>query len=150
MSEQFAFEQGIVQDGTVQRDEWAGSARIGGMDGVGHQLLARSRLPLDQDRRAQRPDLLDQFEDLTKLRTLGHHLVELVALARLLAELLQLVDQLATIQDSLDEEPELFGIVGLGDEIVGPGFHGPQRLGRLAERRQHDHPDREPSRRARG
>ena len=125
VTEQLAFEQGIVQDGAIEGDERSAPAGIGGVEGAGDQLLARARLTVDQHRRADRADLLDQVEDLAQLRALGDHGVEVVAVAGLLAELLQLVDQLAALEDPPDQEPEMVGIVGLGDEVIGAGLHGP-------------------------
>ena len=108
------------------------------------QLLAGAGLALDQDRRADRPDLLDQVEELADLRALGNHRVKMIVAAHLLAQLLELVDELAAIEDALDQEPEMIGLVRLGHEIVGPRLHRPQRLGRVAERGQHDHAHRKP------
>ena len=71
--------------------------------------------------------------------------VEAVAVGtHLLAELLELVDQLAALEDPLDQEPELIRVVGLGDEVVGPGLHGVSAIGGVAVGGQHDHADREP------
>ena len=39
--------------------------------------------------------------------------------------MLELIDQLAALEDPLDQEPELVGVIGLGDEVVGAGLHGP-------------------------
>ncbi len=68
----------------------------------------------------------------------------MIAVGRLLAEQLQLIDQLAALEDPLDQEPQPFRVVGLGDEVVGPGLHGVQRLGGVAIGGQHDHADRQP------
>ena len=68
----------------------------------------------------------------------------MVVVARLLAQLLELVDQLAALEDPLDQEAELIGVVRLGDEVIGPGLHRLQRLGRVAEGGQHDHADGQP------
>ncbi len=37
----------------------------------------------------------------------------------------------------------MIGLIGLGDEIVGAGLHRLEGLGRVAERGQHDHADRQ-------
>ncbi len=103
------------------------------------QLLARAGLTLDQNRRADRPDLLDQIEKLADFRALGNHCVKMIVAAHLFAQLFQLVDQLAAIEDALDQETEAIGFIRLGDEIVGPRLHRPQSLGRVAERGQNDH-----------
>ena len=103
------------------------------------QLLARPGLAVDQDRRAERPDLLDQVEKLADLRALGNHRVKMIVATHLLAQLLELVDQLAAIEDPLDQEAEVIGFIRLGDEIIGARLHRPQRLGRVAKRGQNDH-----------
>ncbi len=144
MTEELAFQQRVVQDRAVERDERARSPRIGRVKCLGDQLLARPGLALDQDRRADRPDLLDQVEQLADLRALRNHGVKVIVAAHLLAQLLELVDQLAALEDPLDQEAEMVGVVGLGDEIVGARLHGPQRLGRVAERGQNDHSHRQP------
>ena len=144
VAEELAFQQRVVQDGAVERHERTGPARIGGVQRLRDQLLAGPGLALDQDRRAHRPDLLDQVEQLANLRALGDHRVKMIVAAHLLAQLLELVDQLAAIEDALDQEPEVIGLVGLGDKIVGAGLHRPERLGRVAERGQDDHAHRKP------
>ena len=143
VAEQLALQQRVVQDGAVERDERARPPRVGGVDRLRDQLLAGPGLALDQHRRTDRPDLLDQVEHLADLRALGNHVVKMIVAAHLLAKLLELVDQLAALEDPLDQEAEMVGVVGLGDEIVGAGLHRPQRLGRVAEGGQHDHADRQ-------
>ena len=139
VTEELAFQQRVVQDGAVESDEGAGPPRIGRVQCLRDQLLAGPGLALDQDRRADRPDLLDQVEELADLRALGNHRVKMIVAAHLLAQLLELVDELAAIEDALDQETEVIGLVRLGDEIIGPRLHRPQRLGRVAKRGQNDH-----------
>ena len=65
-----------------------------------------------------------------------------VIAAHLFAQLFELVDELATLEHPLHQQPQPFRVVRLRDEIVGAGLHGVERLFRIAECRQHDHPQR--------
>ena len=70
-SESFKTAQLSATNGPARR-------RVGRVDRLGDQLLARPGLALDQDRRADRADLLDQVEDLAHLRALRNHRVEVI------------------------------------------------------------------------
>ena len=54
---------------------------------------------MDQNRRTERPDALDQVEKLANLRAFGNHCMKMIFPAHLFAtKLLELVDQAAAIE----------------------------------------------------
>ena len=94
------------------------------MDGLGHQLLAGSRLAGDQDRAGRRGDPLDAGEDLHHLPAPSQQVVVGVAPAEPVAQVGDLVDQAAILEGLVDQQLEPLGVDRLLDEIMGTQLHG--------------------------
>ncbi len=144
VAEELALEQCVVKHRTVQRDERLVPAAARGMKGLGNQLLACSGLTQDEHGGSERPDLLDQVEDLPHLRTLGDHRVKAVVFLELFPQFLELVDQPSPFEGPLDEEAKVIRVIRLGQKIVRSGLHRPERIGSVAVGGEHDDSNRDP------
>ena len=93
MTEQFALQQRRAQGGAVHLDERpVGPPRVA-VDGVGHQLLARAALTVDEHGRGARGRELDPAVDLLQALGLPDQLTEASLLPQLMAQEVDLAGQ---------------------------------------------------------
>src|SRR5262245_21276259 len=78
MTEQLAFDQAGRQGGTVDPDKWLFLALARGVDGPGHQLLARAGLTRDEYRSVRRGDTANVSEDGLQRTALADNLLEII------------------------------------------------------------------------
>src|SRR5207249_7643936 len=138
VAEELALEQRLRDGGAVERDQRAVGARAPVVDRLGDQLLAGAALTGDEDRGAELRDGFDRLEDLLHLRRAADDVADVVAVADLAAELLELALQVGVLGRPLQVQPQLLDVERLGDVPERPELHGlDRRLQRLG-RGQHD------------
>src|SRR5262249_53575891 len=115
VAEQLALEQRIREGRAVDGDEPAALALALGVDGAGGELLAGARLPVDEYRRIVLREHGDRLEDLVHHPVPAHHVRERVAVRQLAAEVADLVEEPALLEDLLRREEDLLLLKGLRD-----------------------------------
>ena len=120
MAEEFGFQKGVLDGRAVDDDEGLLAKRAVVVDGLGHQLLSRSALALDEDVRPRTGHRADELEDLPHAGRAADEVVDRVFL-------LPLLDQVADpLLQGLDLEGLFHGQVqghiveGLDQVLEGP------------------------------
>ena len=139
MSEELALEESLGDRGAVDRDERRAAPRGERVDGPREELLARSALPLEQDRRVRGGDPLGLGSDGADRRRVADDRREEARLR--LREEQRLTGPAAPLDATSDHQPQEVGVDGLRDEVLGAVLHGLDRGLDRAERRHHE--DRE-------
>src|SRR5262249_29789412 len=116
--EELALEQGIGERGAVDRHEAAALALALEVNRTGGELLAGSRLTVDEHRRVVLRQHADGLEDLVHHAVAAHHVGERVAIRQLAPQIVDLVQQPAFLEDLLGGEEDLLLLERLGDVVA--------------------------------
>jgi hypothetical protein len=100
MSEQLGLQQRFRDGAAIDGDDGFGSPLAVTVQCRNHQLLTGPGLSLDQDREVGGGDRLHLVDDVTDRRAGTHLSVETAGIAHLATELLNLVCQAASLQES--------------------------------------------------
>ena len=103
--------------------ELAASRHVAVVNGLGHQLLAGSRLARDEHGAARRGDPLHPGEDLHHPAAPAQQVVIGVAAAEPVPQVGHLVDQAAILERLVDHQLEPDRVDRLLDEVVGTQLH---------------------------
>ena len=139
VAEQLALHQIFGDRGAVDLDERPVRARRMLMDRARDHVLAHAAFPAQQHRGAGGRHARDGGENLLHRRAAADDVVELVALAQLLAQLAILVAQLADFQRLFHHGHQVIERKRLGQKIDRAGLHGLHRVFDGAERGHDDH-----------
>ena len=116
----------LLGDGrAVDLDEGLARAQAVGMDGAGDELLARAALAVDEHRGVGRGDLEDLLPEVLDEGVVAD---DLVALLRLLLEVLAFPAEARLLEGVADADQDPLPVEGLLQEVEGP------QLGRLDRR----------------
>ncbi len=129
MPEQFAFDQGLGQGGAVEADQRFVGARRGGVDRLGHQLLADPGFAGDQHGQVAAADQLDFLDQALVRFALADHFLVLLA-AGLAIDLGALVLVFGPQRQALDALSHVDGGCGkAGEGLQGVQFDPFKPLG---------------------
>src|SRR5438093_2004586 len=118
VAEELALEERVREGGAVERAEAAALALALEVDGAGGQLLTGPRLAVDEDGGIVLRQHADGLEDLVHDAVAAHHVGERVAVGELAAEVADLVEQAALLEDLLGGEEDLLLLERLGDVVA--------------------------------
>ncbi len=141
VAEEVRLQEVVRERPGVDDDEGLVRARGVGVDGLGHQLLARSALADHEDGRARGRGLRDQAEHLLHARALAHDLGEAGLVLERAPQVAVLVLEPPLLQPVAQDVQHLFVLEGLGDVVEGALLHGLD--GRLHGGESGDHQDDE-------
>src|SRR5882724_9044655 len=139
VAEELALEERVREGRAVDGDETAALALALKVDGASRELLAGPRLAVDEDGRVVLCQDLDGLEDLVHHPIAADDVRERVAVGELVAEVVDLVEQAALLEDLLGGKEDLLLLEGLGDVVAGALL---DRLDRALDARvagDHDH-----------
>ncbi len=139
VAEQLALEEGLRDRGAVDRDERGGTPRTEVVKGAGDQLFPRSRLPLKEDRRVGRGDLLNLPTEIDHRLRFPDDPREPEPLGELLAEEQVLLEERPSLHRPPQQKHEMVGIDRLRNEVERPPFHRSHRVLHGPVRGHHDH-----------
>ena len=117
--EQLGLEQRLGHRAAVERDELLVLARRVLVDRARHQFLARAGLAQHQDRARGRRHRLEQRPELAHRRAAADEPLEPVAAIELLAQVLVLGAQVASLERGAQHVEQLVELERLGDEVGG-------------------------------
>ena len=124
VAEKLALHQMLGNGPAVDDDKWTLTARTVGVNGLGGQSFAGPGLAGDQHGCVRGRHIPNQIEDLLHGQRLADHTFKTRALFILFSQVKVLAD-LGLMRDNLvDQDPELVGIEGFEQVVVGPVFHG--------------------------
>src|SRR5213079_1385559 len=118
VAEELALEERVREGRAVDGDEAAALALALKVDGARRELLAGPRLAVDEDGRVVLRQHADGLEDLVHDAVAAHHVGEAVAVRELAAEVADLVEQPALLEDLLGGEEDLLLLERLGDVVA--------------------------------
>jgi hypothetical protein len=140
VAEKLALEQGVRDRGAVDRDEWPLPPRGEHVDGAGEELLARSALSLEKNRRVGRGHALRLGANGLERGRLADDRRHLPGLRLGKQQRLALTG--APLDGALDHQAQQVRVHGLGDEILGSAFHRVHGRFDRAEGRHHENGQR--------
>ena len=123
VAEQLAFEDVLAERRAVERDERLGLARAVLVDGLGHELLARARLALDEHAGVSGRDAFELIDHVAHLGALADHALEAEFLVQAALQLSVGAMQSRAFGRGQGDRPELFDIERLEQVIEGPLLH---------------------------
>ena len=135
VAEQLGFHQVLGNRRHVQRDERRSRTRAVAMQRVGHQLLAGTRLAIDQHGDVGMAEATDGAKRLLHRRRLADDLRGVVAVSRLLLVLLFL----GVLIGALDQRHGVVDVERLGQVLEGAALVGSHRAIQVGVRGHDDH-----------
>ena len=139
VAEELALQQVLGKGPAVDGDEGRVLARRQGVDGLGHELLARPALSRDEHGGAGGSDRAHDVEEAGHGPRHPEDPLEAVARPELGLEAEVLLLKAHVLERLADDDLELVHVEGLGEIVVGPELHGPHRRFRGAVGGHHDH-----------
>src|SRR5262249_12147380 len=118
VTEELALEERVGKRRAVDGDEAAALALALEVDRARRELLAGAGLAVDEDGRVVLREHADRLEDLVHDAVAAHHVGEGVAVGELAAEVVDLVEQPALLEDLLRREEDLLLLEGLRDVVA--------------------------------
>ncbi|GBD29002.1 hypothetical protein HRbin32_00086 [bacterium HR32] len=123
VSEQLRLQERLRDGAAVDGHEGSVGPRALVVDGPGEDLLARARLPVDEDRGVRGRHRRGHPQHLLHLRGRAHDALELEARPQLLVQLAVLLPELLVLQGAADLDHQLVLLEGLGDVVEGAVPH---------------------------
>ena len=124
VAEKFAGQQLLGKRPAVDGQKPVGALQAGGMDGPGHQLLARAGLAEDEHRGVGGRDVADVFGERLDGRAFANNQRPAPQLGHLPRQPGHLQAQPAFVHGLGHRGPDLGQAVGLGQIVAGPQTHG--------------------------
>src|ERR1017187_2378380 len=137
--EQRRFQQVRRHRASVHRNKRLVPPRRVGVQRLGDQLLARSTLPLNENRRPAGRHLRHQVEQPQHRLALAHNVFEVVALLQRALQLHHFFFGAVPSYGGANVRQQLLVVPGLLDEVLRARANGIDYVRNRAERRNHDH-----------
>ena len=139
--EHLRLEQRLGNRPAVERDEALLAARAVLVNGAGHELLPRARLPRDQDGAGRHRHRLEHLEQVQHRLAAADDAVEAIAGVELRAEVGVLRLQAALLEGRREDVQQVLELDRLRHEVARALLDGGDRVRDRAVARDHDHHD---------